>query len=270
MKKLKAALIMSTTLVLAACVTINVYFPAAAAERAAEQFVGDVLAEPRKDGSLFDPLRSPGRSAWLAAYRVIDFLVPSAEAQQAEIDINTPQINAIKARMAERQSQSLASLFDAGAIGFTADGLEHNEKGTPSAKHSDHQQQLQKRQQKLEQFAFGDDWAELAGDGEIALISFGSSSAAVAEASALLADQGVDTRSVSLRLLAPLQVESLSSALAGAARVIVVEQNHSAQLFQYLRGQMDFPQHLHSYAQAGPVPLNAQQIAQYVLEVSAQ
>jgi uncharacterized protein YdbL (DUF1318 family) len=123
MKKLKAALIMSTTLVLAACVTINVYFPAAAAERAAEQFVGDVLAEPRKDGSLFDPLHSPGRAAWLTAYRVIDFLVPSAEAQQAEIDINTPQINAIKARMAERQSQSLASLFDAGAIGFTADGL---------------------------------------------------------------------------------------------------------------------------------------------------
>ena len=153
---------------------------------------------------------------------------------------------------------------------FTADGLEHNEKGTPSAKHSDHQRQLPKRQQKLEKFAFGDDWAELAGDGEVALISFGSSSAAVAEASALLAEQGLDTRSVSLRLLAPLQVESLSSALAGAARVIVVEQNHSAQLFQYLRGQMDFPQHLHSYAQAGPVPLNAQQIAQYVLEVSAQ
>ena len=123
MKKLKAALIMSTTLVLAACVTINVYFPAAAAERAAEQFVGDVLAEPRKDGSLLDPRHSPGRVAWLAAYRVIDFLVPSAEAQQAEIDINTPQINAIKARMAERQSQSLAGLFDAGAIGFTADGL---------------------------------------------------------------------------------------------------------------------------------------------------
>ena len=123
MKKLKAALIMSTTLVLAACVTINVYFPAAAAERAAEQFVGDVLAEPRKDGSLLDPRHSPGGVAWLAAYRVIDFLVPSAEAQQAEIDINTPQINAIKARMAERQSQSLAGLFDAGAIGFTADGL---------------------------------------------------------------------------------------------------------------------------------------------------
>jgi uncharacterized protein YdbL (DUF1318 family) len=59
----------------------------------------------------------------LAALGVLDFLVPSAEAQQAEIEINTPQINAIKARMAERQRQSLAPLFDAGAIGFTADGL---------------------------------------------------------------------------------------------------------------------------------------------------
>jgi uncharacterized protein YdbL (DUF1318 family) len=123
MKKLQAVLIVSTVLALAACVTINVYFPAAAAERAAEKFVGDVLAEPRKDGALFEPAYSPGRLAWLAANQVLDFLVPSAQAQQAEIDINTPQINAIKARMAERQRQSLGALFDAGAIGFTADGL---------------------------------------------------------------------------------------------------------------------------------------------------
>jgi len=123
MKMWRTALIAGTVLALAACVTINVYFPAAAAERAAEEFVGDVLAEPRKDGSLWDTRQTPGNTAWLAVYRVIDFLVPSAQAQQAEIDINTPQINAIKARMAQRQRQSLAPLFDAGAIGFTADGL---------------------------------------------------------------------------------------------------------------------------------------------------
>jgi uncharacterized protein YdbL (DUF1318 family) len=123
MKKLISALVVSAAFFLAACVTINVYFPAAAAERAAEQFVGEVLAEPRKDGSLFDPADSPRRVLWLAAHGVLDFFVPSAQAQQAEIDINTPQINAIKARMAERQRQTLAALFDAGAIGFTADGL---------------------------------------------------------------------------------------------------------------------------------------------------
>jgi len=123
MKKLQAAIIVGAALILAACVTINVYFPAAAAERAAEQFIGDVLAEPQKDSSRFTPDRLPGRVAWLAAWQLVDFLVPSAQAQQAEIDINTPQINAIKARMSERQRQHLSALFDAGAIGFTADGL---------------------------------------------------------------------------------------------------------------------------------------------------
>jgi len=123
MKKWSIAMFMGAAFTLAACVTINVYFPAAAAEKAAERFVGDVLAEPQEDGALFDPLRHPAGVVYLAAQGVLDFLVPSAQAQQPEIEINTPQINAIKARMAERQRQTLSALFDAGAIGFTADGL---------------------------------------------------------------------------------------------------------------------------------------------------
>lgn len=115
--------LLGAAMLAAACVTINVYFPAAAAEKAAEKFVDDVLAEPRDEGSLFDPWRAPGGIVLLAAHGLLDWVVPSAEAQQAEIEINTPQINAIKARMANRQRQSLAALFDAGAIGFTADGF---------------------------------------------------------------------------------------------------------------------------------------------------
>ena len=45
MKKLNMFLIPAMLFVVAACVTINVYFPAAAAERAAEKFVGDVLGD---------------------------------------------------------------------------------------------------------------------------------------------------------------------------------------------------------------------------------
>lgn len=123
MKKLNTALIFAGMFILAACVTINVYFPAAAAERAAEQFVGDVLGEPNEDGRLFDPLDLMEETLLLAANGVFDVLIPSAQAQQAEIDINTPQINSIKARMAQRQRSSLNSLFDAGAIGFSSDGL---------------------------------------------------------------------------------------------------------------------------------------------------
>ena len=123
MKKLNAALILSVLFTLAACVTINVYFPAAAAERAAEKFVGDVLGEPNEEGSLFNPLDLPANVILIAATGLVDFLISDAQAQQAEIEINTPQINAIKARMADRQRQHLDSMFDAGAIGFSSDGL---------------------------------------------------------------------------------------------------------------------------------------------------
>ena len=123
MKKWNILLLLGAVMLAGACVTINVYFPAAAAEKAAEKFVGDVLAEPKEEGALFDPWASPGKVVLLAAHGLLDWVVPSAEAQQAEIEINTPQINAIKARMASRQRESLAALFDAGAIGFTSDGL---------------------------------------------------------------------------------------------------------------------------------------------------
>ena len=110
---------------LGACVTINVYFPAAAAERAASEFVGDVLGEPLEDGAIFNPLERKSGAAYLAALPVlmyVDLLVSDAHAQ-ANLEINTPQINEIKARMAQRQQSSLNDLFDKGAIGFTNDGL---------------------------------------------------------------------------------------------------------------------------------------------------
>jgi hypothetical protein len=116
MKRLKLLLFLSMAMTLGACVTINVYFPAAAAEKAAEEFVGDVLGAPPSDGSLFSPFDLHGEQLLWAAAGVLNFFVTSAEAQQAEIDIDTPQINAIKARMAQRQRDSLNTLFDAGAL----------------------------------------------------------------------------------------------------------------------------------------------------------
>ena len=123
MKRLNAVLILGAFLALTACVTINVYFPAAAAERAAEKFVGDVLGEPKEEGSLLNPFEPPSGVVLMAAAGLVDFFIADANAQQPEIDINTPQINAIKARMADRQKKQLDPLFDAGAIGFSSDGL---------------------------------------------------------------------------------------------------------------------------------------------------
>lgn len=123
MNRLYAILTLCAAALIAACVTINVYFPAAAAERAAEKFVGDVLGEPPKDGFLIDTPSPEEQPLLWAATGLLDMLIASAEAQEPSIDIDTPQINAIKARMAQRQRDSLNALFDAGAIGFGKDGL---------------------------------------------------------------------------------------------------------------------------------------------------
>lgn len=151
---------------------------------------------------------------------------------------------------------------------FTADGLEHNEKGTPSASQSDHLQQLEKRRHKLLQHDYGEDWAATAGAGELALICFGSAAAVIKSAAAGLAATGVAARTVALRLLAPLPVAELQDALAGCNRVVVVEQNHSAQLFHYLRSQLDIAGEMVSYARPGPVPLSPQELCRFITEES--
>jgi uncharacterized protein YdbL (DUF1318 family) len=124
MKWAFAALVCS---VAAACVTINVYFPEAAAEQAADRFIRDVIGpEPEPQaGALPSPVPAPQERSLVAALvtAAFDVLIPSAHAQSADIDIESPQINAIKARMAERHREHLAGWFDAGAIGFTNDGL---------------------------------------------------------------------------------------------------------------------------------------------------
>ncbi len=147
---------------------------------------------------------------------------------------------------------------------FTADGLEHNERGTPSASQTDHRQQLDKRRRKLVDYDYGDDWAELAGEGDIALVSFGSAAAVARSAAAQLAEAGTEVRTVALRLLAPLQAAALQEALRGCSRAVVLEQNHSAQLLHYLRSQLGDVCEWLSYAQPGPVPLNPNELSEFI------
>lgn len=123
MKTVKSMMLLGVIALAASCVTINVYFPSAAAERAAEKFVGEVLGEDREEGSLQVPDGPESTVLLYAMNTVLSFLVSDAQAQQPDFKINTPQINSIKSRMAQRQRQFLNSWFDAGAIGFTNDGL---------------------------------------------------------------------------------------------------------------------------------------------------
>jgi uncharacterized protein YdbL (DUF1318 family) len=103
-----------------ACVTINVYFPEAAADKAAEQFVDKVLGAPAKEEPPASPPPPPGKSP---GAMLLDFVIPSAMAQTANINIQTPQIQQIQARMQQRFAASLTRYFASGAVGFGKDGL---------------------------------------------------------------------------------------------------------------------------------------------------
>lgn len=107
-------------LTLSACVTINVYFPAAEAQQAAREFVENVIGDQPKTA----PKPEPGQGGGMAALgnAVLDFVFPTAQAQSADINIRTPAIQAIQARMSERFQSALAPHFDSGALGLARDG----------------------------------------------------------------------------------------------------------------------------------------------------
>lgn len=138
---------------------------------------------------------------------------------------------------------------------YTADGLEHNPRGTPSSMAKDHLLQSQKRHHKLQRFAYGRHWAEIRGSGPIALVTWGSATGAVVEAAERLTAAGKGARAIALRLIAPLCHTELAQALAGAEDILVVEQNQGAQLFHYLHAEQALPAGARSLARPGPLPL---------------
>src|SRR5699024_2283961 len=114
----------------------NVYFPKAAAEKAADQFIGSVIdsdAQPAGASSSSQPTpsndddRKPSTDAGHEkpmASRVVDFLIPAAYAGDTpDLRIHTPEVNAIHERMRQRYRESMRQLLDDGVVGFTRDGL---------------------------------------------------------------------------------------------------------------------------------------------------
>ena len=108
-------------LALAACVTINVYFPAAAAEKAADRIIEDIWGPGQQPKPAGNEQSSLGHAAGDILVSALDFVIPAAHAQ-ADIDISSPAIRALTASMKGRAGQ-LEPFFSSGAIGLTADGL---------------------------------------------------------------------------------------------------------------------------------------------------
>lgn len=110
-KKISMLVVSSLVGVLLACLTINVYFPAAAVEQAADKFVEDV----QKGAVSVEPNPAPKKETSLLWIGV-------AHAEEPNINISTAEANRIKAAMQGRVND-LNALKTKGAIGETKDGM---------------------------------------------------------------------------------------------------------------------------------------------------
>ncbi|CAN5137805.1 hypothetical protein BH24PSE2_BH24PSE2_04630 [soil metagenome] len=108
---------------LAACVTINVYFPEAAAERAADRVIDNVWGEqpdpPSSDPEPPTTDATPQMSIRYALASLLTAAVPAAQAQ-GDFDISTPAIDALIRSMQQR-FVALEPYFASGAIGLATD-----------------------------------------------------------------------------------------------------------------------------------------------------
>ena len=143
---------------------------------------------------------------------------------------------------------------------YTADGLTHSERATPTSSAADHLAQLDKRRDKLDRFNYGDHWASIEGSGDLAVITWGSLTGAAREAIERAKVDGIDARMVAPRLLAPIQPEQMAAALKGVKRILVVEQTHGGQFNKFLRAHYDLPAPVRVFNRPGPLPITAGEI----------
>lgn len=124
MKNIAVAAVSAAFLGASACVTINVYFPAAAAEQAADKIIeevwGDDVDKPTTEQS--SGAGSFADGGLRISRLIFDWLISPAHAQQANLDISSPAIGKIEASMRARHAQ-LLPYYNSGAIGLTANGL---------------------------------------------------------------------------------------------------------------------------------------------------
>ncbi len=124
MKTLHIPMSLLLLLFVTACVTINVYFPAEAAVKAADRIILDVYGEKPevKDKPAAEEPRSfyQDPAATPVAMTILNWLVAPAHAE-ADISVNTPAIRQLQASMEQRHRQ-LASHYASGAVGMTGDG----------------------------------------------------------------------------------------------------------------------------------------------------
>ena len=120
MKKKMSWFVALAMVVLVSCVTVNIYFPASAIQKAADEMVDDIRGKDQKPEQMPEPKKD--QSSWFEQLRLTRIGMSEAHAATLDIDVSTPAIRGFRESMKNR-FPLLQPFYDKGALGESSKGF---------------------------------------------------------------------------------------------------------------------------------------------------
>ncbi|KGR74006.1 2-oxoacid:acceptor oxidoreductase subunit alpha [Ureibacillus sinduriensis] len=148
-------------------------------------------------------------------------------------------------------------------------GVEHDETGKPSEAAGNREVQMDKRFRKLEKLNFNTPVYTNAPheDADVLLVGFNSTRGALEEVQERLTTEGVKVNHAHIRLLFPFPSEEMASLVNRAKKVIVVENNKTAQLANILKMNIGGHNKTHSITKYDGTPFLPRELENKVKEL---
>ncbi len=152
---------------------------------------------------------------------------------------------------------------------YLASGIEHNERGAPTASGEVHARMNEKRIRKLDPLKRRRDLFLIEGDSHapVALVSWGSVAGTAREALAIARAEGIQAKLLIPKLVFPVAEEVYADFFRGVQGGLVVEQSHQGQLYRVLRMFVSVPVGVQSVARSGSNPILPASIVQRLRKI---
>jgi 2-oxoglutarate ferredoxin oxidoreductase subunit alpha len=145
---------------------------------------------------------------------------------------------------------------------YLAAGIEHDERGAPTANGEMHARMNDKRLKKLEPLQRRRDLFVVEGnpDATVGLISWGSVAGVALEALQLAQTENLKVKLLIPKLLYPVAEEIYREFFASLRKCLVIEQSHQGQLYRIIRMWVSVPPEFQSLAKSGSNPITPDEV----------
>jgi 2-oxoglutarate/2-oxoacid ferredoxin oxidoreductase subunit alpha len=127
---------------------------------------------------------------------------------------------------------------------YQTNGLEHDERGRPSAMFETHVKMNAKRYRKMEAVAkkYGNLFTRFGPENpDLGILCWGSSVGVVREAVDRLTARGVRVAAFAPRILMPLPAVEIQKFIDSSKKTLVIELSYAQQFYKYLRTELELP-----------------------------